>query len=307
LPNPTARILRQSSQVDVAGGSETYLLGGNPDGASAAPPTTLMRLGWSSSSGWLSGDGYGEIAMYNSLPTTVAECISKRVSAPITGIAAFNSTSAYIASNFGVANLIPQVGLFVASVGPSVLCKDSAPGGALIYSSGYNYLGLASGTVSGVAATSVNRAIAVGSSGGSPWIQRRTSASAWAAETPAPTPPAGWPAWGSNYTPTAVWLGAKETWVTGIVTYSGCSYVFALHGSWPDTTVAWDKLLITKDTVAACGSAAQSQLSVTKVWGDSASGAVYLTGSSAVDSTGKTKLGSGTPSVGQVGVLWRIQ
>jgi hypothetical protein len=237
LPNPTARILRQSSQVDVAGGSETYLLGGNPDGASAAPPTTLMRLGWSSSSGWLSGEGYGEIAMYNSTPTTTAECISKRVAAPIAGIAAFNGTSAYIASNYGSASLFPQIALMVANTGPSALCKDSAPGGALVYSSPYNYLSFGSGTVTGIAATSVNRAIAVGSSAGAPWIQRRTEASAWAAETPTPTPPSGMPAWGGNYTPTAVWLGAKETWVTGILSYNGCSYVFALHGSWPNSTV----------------------------------------------------------------------
>ncbi len=307
LPNPTARILRQSSQVDVAGGSETYLLGGNPDGASAAPPTTLMRLGWSSASGWLSGNGYGEMAVYNSVPTTAAECLSKRVSVTVTGIAAFNSTSAYIASNFGVSNLIPQVGLFVALIGPSALCKDSAPGGALVYASGYNYLGLASGTVTGVAATAANRAIAVGSSAGAPWIQRRTETSTWAAETPTPTPPSGMPAWGGYYAPTAVWLGAKETWITGILVYNGCSYVFALHGSWPNSTVTWDKLLVTSDTVAACGSSAQSQLSVTKVWGDPASGAVYLTGSSPVDSIGKTKVGSGTASAGQVGVLWRIQ
>ena len=307
LPSPTARILRQSSSIEVAGSSETYLLGGNPDGASAAPPTTLMRLGWSTTGGWLSGNGYGEMAVASSTPTTAAECVSKRIPAQISGIAAFNPTSAYIAGIYGTVAQAPHVALFVANTGPSTTCASSAPGGTVVFAAGNNYLTLSSGTVTGIAATSVNRAIAVGSSAGAPWIQRRTETSTWAAENPTPTPPSGMPAWGGNYAPTAVWLGAKETWITGIVAFNGCSYVFALHGSWPNSTVTWDKLLVTSDTVAACGSSAQSQLSVTKVWGDPASGAVYLTGSSPVDSIGKTKVGSGTASAGQVGVLWRIQ
>jgi hypothetical protein len=116
------------------------------------------------------------------------------------------------------------------------------------------------------------------------------------------------PAFGSGaYKPTGVAVDAANAWIAGTVVVSGCNYLFALHGTASGTAWTWDKQLVSTTTAYVCNYSNHGELSVTRVWIDPTDGAVYITGSAAKDSAGGTKVGGGTSSQGQVGVLWRIK
>ncbi len=297
-----SRSLREASVYLASDGSENYLFGGATD--TGGNPTSLYRARWTGS-GWSTASGSGEMALFNSAPANAGECATKRIGAPIAGLATYSATEGYVASNWGSAAPLAQVALWDANSTVSTTCATYAPGGSVFYGTGANYLGV-QGTATAVAATSASRALLVGTQGTAPFIYRRT-ANGWTAESPAPLPPSGLPAWNAgNYAPSSVWLGASDAWVVGTLKFSGCAYVFALHASMGATTAVWDKLLVTTNTVVGCSASASSHVSATKVWGDPTDGAIYITGSAPTDSTGKTWVNSGG-SMGQVGILWRIK
>ena len=316
VPASAVRMFRHAAEATDANSNEFYYVGGNSDGATGAPPSTLYRFGFSAlTNTWSnSGAGYGEMGIMTGWTNVPNQCSALLVGASVVGLYAPDSTSLWVAANVPGAAPTGVVALWGSTNSMNSACAAIAPGGSVIAGSGNSWVvNMPTGTVATGVHVATPAVVAIGYSSNSlPAIYTAFSANGppFLAEAPAPTPPAGMPAFTSGaYKPTAVLVRATDTWVAGTVVNSGCNYVFALHGTLAASNKAWawDKLIVTNSTAVDCDANHLDHLSVTRIWSDPTDGSVYLVGSVAKDSAGGTAVAVGGTSQGQFGVIWRIK
>ncbi|MBI5609035.1 MAG: hypothetical protein HY902_09155 [Deltaproteobacteria bacterium] len=311
------RILRHAMQgPDATTNDETYFMGGNADNpTNTTSKSTLYRMKWqSANNSWAStgaGTLRGEMGVYNSFVSTASACVSAFVPAHVAGIYAVTADEAFFAVNT-TSPSAAIVNVWTANNSMNSTCASYSPGGAFqatTSTGSWAYKFPTGATVTGVHGSANNHVLAVGyTSSNTAHIARFSGAGTWAAESPNPTMPSGWPAFGSaTIKPTAVLVRSADAWVAGVASQSICNYMFVLHGTAVGSGWVWDKMVISNATAVNCDSGNPGHLSVTRIWGDPVDGFVYITGSVAKDSNGGSLVPVNAASLGQSAVLWRVK
>lgn len=309
LPASAKRILRVASMAKDANGNEIYIVGGNAEAStSAAPQSTLYRFTYNAQQqNWPSTAEMGVLASAVSLASA---CTGAMSDASVAGVHMLSPSEAYFALN-GSSSGVGYFGYWNSNQSANATCVASAPGGVIgIYSGAERLVNLGSGAVAtAVHGAGPNKVIATGiSSAGKPLVYA-WGGSAWAAQSPNPQPPTGQPSWTSGaYQPRAVAVGDKEALVAATLDSNGsngnCRQIFLLHATYNNGWV-WDNLMALNSVVINCDANNLGRLSVQRLYGDIASGSVFLTGSAAIDAAGTIKVGA--VSVGQSAMLLRIK